>query len=83
MGEEEKRTVPFGAYLQRIETYQRAPARFRALPQFGVYKKLKRPQDLGVGFIANFIGALVATVGIYRDALWGWFLGACIPAVVR
>src|ERR687886_3017538 len=33
---------------------------------------------LGVAFVANFIGALVAAVGIYRDALWGWLLGALI-----
>ncbi len=33
---------------------------------------------LGVGFVANFIGALVAAVGIYRDALWGWLLGALV-----
>jgi hypothetical protein len=25
---------------------------------------------LGVSFVANFIGALVAAVGLYRDALW-------------
>ena len=33
---------------------------------------------LGVGFVANFIGALVAAVGIYRDVLWGWLLGALV-----
>jgi hypothetical protein len=33
---------------------------------------------LGVGFVANFIGALVAAVGLYRDALWGWLLGALV-----
>ncbi len=33
---------------------------------------------LGVGFVVNFIGALVAAVGIYRDALWGWLLGALV-----
>ena len=33
---------------------------------------------IGVGFVANFIGALVAAVGIYRDALWGWLLGALV-----
>lgn len=33
---------------------------------------------LGVGFILNLIGALVAAVGIYRDALWGWLLGALV-----
>jgi hypothetical protein len=33
---------------------------------------------LGVSFVANFIGALVAAVGLYRDALWGWLLGALV-----
>jgi hypothetical protein len=33
---------------------------------------------IGVGFVANFIGALVAAVGLYRDALWGWLLGALV-----
>jgi hypothetical protein len=33
---------------------------------------------LGVGFVVNLIGALIAAVGIYRDALWGWLLGALV-----
>src|ERR687886_980014 len=33
---------------------------------------------IGVLFVANFIAALVAAVGIYRDALWGWLLGVLI-----
>ena len=33
---------------------------------------------IGVGFVANFIGALVAAVGIYRDVMWGWLLGALV-----
>jgi hypothetical protein len=33
---------------------------------------------LGVGFVVNLIGALVAAAGIYRDALWGWLLGALV-----
>ncbi len=33
---------------------------------------------IGVGFVANFIGALVAALGIYRNALWGWLLGALV-----
>ncbi len=33
---------------------------------------------IGVGFVANLIGALVAAVGIYRDALWGWLLGVLV-----
>ena len=33
---------------------------------------------IGVGFVVNFLGALVGAVGIYRDALWGWFLGGLV-----
>ena len=33
---------------------------------------------IGLGFVVNFIGALVAAVGIYRDVLWGWLLGALV-----
>jgi hypothetical protein len=33
---------------------------------------------MGVGFVVNLIGALIAAVGIYRDALWGWILGALV-----
>ena len=33
---------------------------------------------IGVLFTANLLGALVAVVGIYRDELWGWWLGAAV-----
>ncbi len=33
---------------------------------------------IGVGFVVNFIGALVSAVGIYRNVLWGWLLGALV-----
>src|SRR5215210_176034 len=33
---------------------------------------------IGVGFVVNFIGALVSAVRIYRDALWGWLVGALV-----
>jgi len=33
---------------------------------------------IGVGFVVNFIGALVSAVGIYWDALWGWLVGALV-----
>ena len=33
---------------------------------------------IGVAFVVNFVGALVAAVGIYRDVLWGWLLGLLI-----
>ena len=29
----------------------------------------------GLLFVANFLGAVVATYGIYRDKAWGWILG--------
>jgi hypothetical protein len=35
---------------------------------------------LGGLFIADFIGALLAAVGIYRGQRWGWLLGALIAA---
>ena len=31
-----------------------------------------------MGFVVNFIGALVSAVGIYWDALWGWLVGALV-----
>ena len=33
---------------------------------------------IGVLFSANLFGALLAAVGIYRDELWGWWLGAAV-----
>ena len=33
---------------------------------------------LGMLFVANFFGAIVAAVGIYRGSLWGWLLGLAI-----
>src|SRR5919205_4584572 len=33
---------------------------------------------IGIVFVVNFVGALVAAVGIYRDALWGWLLGVLV-----
>ncbi len=35
---------------------------------------------LGWLFIANFLGSLVAAVGIYRGTAWGWLLGVLIAA---
>lgn len=29
-------------------------------------------------FLANFVGSLVAAVGTYWEALWGWLLGVLI-----
>jgi hypothetical protein len=31
---------------------------------------------LGALFLANFVGSVVAAVGIYRGFWWGWALGA-------
>ena len=33
---------------------------------------------IGVLFSANLLGALLAVLGIYRDELWGWWLGAAV-----
>src|SRR5918911_1614564 len=33
---------------------------------------------IGVLFSANLLGALAAAIGIYRDELWGWWLGAAV-----
>ncbi len=33
---------------------------------------------LGLLFVADFIGALVAAFGIYRGHRWGWLLGALV-----
>ncbi|MCO8256801.1 hypothetical protein NKF26_23570 [Haladaptatus sp. AB618] len=33
---------------------------------------------LGGLFVAEFVGTVVAAVGIYRDQEWGWLLGALI-----
>jgi hypothetical protein len=35
---------------------------------------------LGYLFMANFLGALVAAYGIYRQKIWGWGLGFAIAA---
>ena len=33
---------------------------------------------IGVLFSANLLGALAAAIGLYRDELWGWWLGAVV-----
>ena len=33
---------------------------------------------IGVLFSANLFGALLSAIGIYRDKLWGWWLGAAV-----
>ena len=39
---------------------------------------LQEATYVGVLFLANGAGALVAAFGIYRDRLWGWVLGAFV-----
>src|ERR671932_826650 len=39
---------------------------------------LQEATYIGVLFLANGAGALVAAVGIYQDRLWGWLLGALV-----
>ena len=39
---------------------------------------LQEATYVGVLFLANGAGALVAAFGIYRDRLWGWVLGALV-----
>src|SRR5919202_3854784 len=39
---------------------------------------LKEATYIGVLFLANCAGALIAAFGIYRDRLWGWILGALV-----
>ncbi len=45
---------------------------------FGAPQHYRVVPYIGVGFVANFIGALVAAIGVYRDALWGCLLGALV-----
>jgi hypothetical protein len=30
---------------------------------------------MGMLFAANFVGAILAAIGVYRGSLWGWVLG--------
>jgi len=39
---------------------------------------LQEATYVGVLFLANAAGSLVAAIGIYRDRLWGWLLGALV-----
>jgi uncharacterized membrane protein YfcA len=36
---------------------------------------------LGLSFVANTLGSLLAAVGIYRHQRWGWLLGLLIAAL--
>jgi uncharacterized membrane protein YfcA len=50
----------------------------------GLIHLINSPEDLaegsytGVLYLANFVGALAAAVGIYRGRSWGWSLGALV-----
>jgi hypothetical protein len=50
----------------------------------GLIHLINSPGDLeegsyaGVLYLANFVGALAAAIGIYRGRSWGWGLGALI-----
>ncbi len=44
----------------------------------GTPQHYKAVPYMGVGFVVNSIGALVAAVGLYRDVLWGWLQGALV-----
>jgi len=50
----------------------------------GLIHLVGAPEDLeeapyqGLLFLANFFGAVVAAIGIYRGRSWGWSLGALV-----
>jgi len=52
----------------------------------GLIHLINSPGDLqegsytGVLYLANFVGALAAAVGIYRGNRWGWALGLLVAA---
>ena len=50
----------------------------------GVIHLIEAPEELeeatylGPLFLANFLGALLAAIGIYREHRWGWGLGVLV-----
>ncbi len=44
----------------------------------GAPEHLEEATYIGVLFVANAAGALVAALGIYRNMMWGWLLGAIV-----
>src|SRR5215216_7693096 len=44
----------------------------------GAPEHLEEATYIGVLFVINAAGALVAALGIYRDRLWGWLLGILV-----
>lgn len=45
-----------------------------------VPEEYEEAQWMGYLFAANFLGAVIASVGIRRDAAWGWVLGLVLAA---
>jgi len=41
-------------------------------------EELNEATYLGLLFLANFGGAVVATIGMYRNYRWGWLLGVAL-----
>ena len=39
---------------------------------------LEEAPYIGVLFVANFAGAIVAGAGLYKEWLWGWWLGVLV-----
>jgi uncharacterized membrane protein YfcA len=50
----------------------------------GLIHLINSPEDLAEGsytgllYLANFFGAILAAIGIYRGRSWGWSLGALV-----
>ena len=50
----------------------------------GLIHLINSPEDLeegsytGLLYLANFFGAILAAIGIYRGRSWGWSLGALV-----
>src|SRR5215212_3867721 len=44
----------------------------------GAPEHLQEASYIGVLFVINAAGALIAALGIYRDRLWGWLLGVLV-----
>ena len=44
----------------------------------GAPEHLQEATYIGVLFVINAAGSLVAAIGIYRDRLWGWLLGLLV-----
>jgi hypothetical protein len=59
-------------------------AGFSLIVIVGLIHLINSPGDLeegsytGLLYLANFVGALTAAIGIYRGRSWGWSLGALV-----